>query len=39
MSYDCIVVNGDSYSAPVKEHRVYADFLAEHFNIPIYNYA
>jgi len=39
MKYDCIVVNGDSYSAPNKEHRVYADFLAKHFDIPVYNYA
>lgn len=39
MNYDCLVVNGDSYSASRKEHLVYADFLANHFDIPVYNYA
>jgi len=35
---DCIVVNGDSYSAKIK-NRVYSDFLAEQLNIPVINIA
>lgn len=39
MLYDCILINGDSYSAEVTEHKVYGNFLAEKFNIPIKNFA
>jgi hypothetical protein len=38
MKYDCILINGDSYSAPVS-HKVYGDFLSEHFGIPVKNFA
>ena len=38
MTYDCIVINGDSYSAPTT-HQVYADFLSEHYGIPVKNFA
>jgi len=37
-TYDCILINGDSYSAPCK-HKVYGDFLSEHFGIPVKNFA
>jgi hypothetical protein len=36
--YDCIVINGDSYSAKT-EHKVYGNFLSEHFDIPVKNFA
>jgi len=38
MKHDCIFINGDSYSAP-GGIKVYGDFLSEHFNIPVRNYA
>ena len=37
-TYDCILINGDSYSAPTK-HKVYGDFLSEHFGVPVKNFA
>lgn len=36
--FDCILVNGDSYSARAS-HKVYADFLAEYTGIPVVNIA
>jgi hypothetical protein len=39
MKYDCILINGDSYSASIPNKKVYGDFLSEHFNIPVRNYA
>jgi hypothetical protein len=39
MKYDCILINGDSYSASIPTKKVYGDFLSEHFNIPVRNYA
>ena len=38
MKYDCIIINGDSYSAPT-EHKVYSDFLSEQLAIPVKNFA
>jgi len=38
ITYDCILINGDSYSAP-SEHKVYGDFLSKHFDIPVKNFA
>jgi hypothetical protein len=38
MKYDCILINGDSYSAP-NESKIYGDFLSEHFGIPVKNFA
>jgi hypothetical protein len=38
MNYDCILINGDSYSAPSKD-KVYGEFLSEHFSIPVKNFA
>jgi hypothetical protein len=37
-THDCILINGDSYSATTK-HKVYGDFLSEHFGIPVKNFA
>lgn len=37
--YDCLLVNGDSYSAPHDRNPVYADFLARDLRIPAYNHA
>jgi hypothetical protein len=37
--FDCILVNGDSYSAKDNGHQVYADFLQEHLGMPVYNIA
>jgi hypothetical protein len=37
--FDCILINGDSYSAKNQKHKVYADFLQQQFDIPVYNYA
>jgi hypothetical protein len=39
MKFDCILVNGDSYSALPgnREGKVYADFLGEYFNVPSFN--
>lgn len=36
--FDCVVVNGDSYSAKIN-HRVYSDFLAKQSDIPVINIA
>lgn len=36
--FDCIFVNGDSYSAPTT-HQVYADFLSKELGIPVTNIA
>ena len=38
MYYDCILVNGDSYSAP-KESLVWADHLSTALNLPLVNLA
>ena len=38
MKYDCILINGDSYSAAF-EDKVYGDFLSESLEIPVKNYA
>jgi hypothetical protein len=37
--FDCILINGDSYSAKNHKHKVYADFLQQQLNIPVYNHA
>lgn len=37
-NYDCLLINGDSYSAP-NNSKVYGDFLAENLNIPVKNFA
>jgi hypothetical protein len=37
--FDCIFINGDSYSAPNKNQKVYADFLSERLGIPVVNVA
>ena len=37
-NFDCVVVNGDSYSDPTGG-KVYGDFLAEYFDIPVENFA
>jgi hypothetical protein len=37
-TYDCILINGDSYSATTK-HKVYGNFLSEHFGVPVKNFA
>lgn len=39
MKYDCILINGDSYSASIPNKKVYGDFLSEHFGIPVKNFA
>ena len=36
---DCIIINGDSYSAPHTTTKVYGDFLSEQLGIPVKNYA
>jgi hypothetical protein len=38
MNYDCILINGDSYSAPT-DYKVYGDFLSEKLSIPVKNFA
>ena len=38
-SPDCIIINGDSYSAPHTTTKVYGDFLSEQLGIPVKNYA
>lgn len=37
--YDCLLVNGDSYSAPDARNPVYADIVAQELGVPVYNYA
>jgi hypothetical protein len=41
MKYDCIIVNGDSYSAVPRKnpHKTYSDFLSDSLGIPVINYA
>ena len=39
MTYDCLLINGDSYSAEIKNSKVYGDFLSEALGIPIKNFA
>jgi hypothetical protein len=40
MNYDCIIINGDSYSAPGQSGiKVYGDFLSEKLGIPVNNVA
>lgn len=39
MDYDCIFINGDSYSAPLPNIKTYGDFLSEHYKIPVKNLA
>jgi len=36
---DCLIVNGDSYSAPDVKFPVYAEYLANHFDVPLFNIA
>ena len=36
--FDCILINGDSYSAKTNQ-RVYGDFLQEQLGLPVYNIA
>lgn len=38
-NFDCIFINGDSYSAPVHKQLTYGDFLQEKFQIPLFNHA
>jgi hypothetical protein len=38
-NFDCIFINGDSYSAPKQNDKVYADFLADRMKIPVINLA
>jgi hypothetical protein len=38
-NFDCIFINGDSYSAPKQNDKVYADFLAARMKIPVINLA
>jgi hypothetical protein len=35
--YDAIIVNGDSYSAGNRNHRVYSDYLKDELDIPVIN--
>ena len=37
--FDCVLINGDSYSAKNNNHRVYSDFLQEQLGLPVYNIA
>jgi len=37
--FDCVLINGDSYSAKNDKHKVYADFLQQQLGVPVYNYA
>ena len=39
MKYDCIVVNGDSYSAPDPSIQVYSEWLSTKLNIPVKNFS
>ena len=39
MKYNCIVINGDSYSAPIKNAKVYGDFLSDQLQLPVKNFA
>jgi hypothetical protein len=37
--FDCVLINGDSYSAKQINQNVYGDFLQEQLGIPVYNMA
>jgi hypothetical protein len=37
--FDCVLINGDSYSQLTSEHKVYSEFLSESLDIPIINIA
>jgi len=37
--FDCILINGDSYSTKLPDHQVYGDYLQERLGIPVYNIA
>jgi len=37
--FDCVLINGDSYSAKTPYHLVYGDFLQEQLGLPVYNIA
>lgn len=39
MLYDCLLINGDSYSAEIKNKKVYGNFLSESLGIPVKNFA
>jgi len=39
MTYDVILINGDSYTAPTTRHSVYGDWLSKKLNIPVVNLA
>ena len=39
MKFDCLVINGDSYSAKIGQQKVYSDFISEALDIPVKNYA
>jgi hypothetical protein len=38
-SFDCIFINGDSYSAPIYNQMVYGNFLQKKLQIPLFNHA
>lgn len=39
MKFDCVFVNGDSYSAPINQSKVYAEYVAEYLRLPLINIA
>ena len=39
MMFDSVIVNGDSYSAPNSQFRVYAEYIAKKLNVPLVNLA
>jgi len=39
MMFDSVVVNGDSYTAPDNQFKVYAEYVAEKLNLPLVNLA
>lgn len=38
-NYDCLLLNGDSYSESVDKFKVYGDYLGDHLGIPVKNFA
>jgi hypothetical protein len=38
-TFDCIFINGDSYSAAKQNDKVYADYLSDRLKIPVINLA
>lgn len=38
-NFDCLLVNGDSYSAPTETFPVYADIIANKLKVPLHNLA